>query len=277
VDGKLLEVLVTVKTYPIPSAKYDELCCTAGVTEQGEFIRLYPINYRDLPWEQQFKKYQWIEVVAQKHGRRDVRKESWRPDPATVRLLGQPIPTGPGGDWSQRGRTVLRNVAGSMEDLRDRQKNDQTSLGIFRPREVSDLVVTPVSSEWKPSFLAALAQARLWENRGTSRVPPRKVPWRFQYRFRCDDPRCTGHRLTNEDWEVGALYWRLVDQGATPEEAATKVKKKFLDQICGRDKETYFFVGTVLAHPKSWVVIGTYYPKLGKSGGPLGETGDLFG
>ncbi len=55
--GKSLRVLITVKTYPIPSAKYDELSCTAGVTEEGEFIRLYPINYRDLPWGQQFKKF----------------------------------------------------------------------------------------------------------------------------------------------------------------------------------------------------------------------------
>lgn len=30
-----LKVLITVKTYPIPSAKYDELVCTAGVTERG--------------------------------------------------------------------------------------------------------------------------------------------------------------------------------------------------------------------------------------------------
>lgn len=51
-----LKILITVKTYPIPSTKYDELVCTAGVTEEGEFIRLYPINFRDLPYDQQFKK-----------------------------------------------------------------------------------------------------------------------------------------------------------------------------------------------------------------------------
>ncbi len=49
-----LKVLITVKTYPIPSAKYDELVCTAGVTETGDFIRLYPINFRDLPFSQCF-------------------------------------------------------------------------------------------------------------------------------------------------------------------------------------------------------------------------------
>ncbi len=48
-----IKVLITVKTYPIPSARYDELVCTAGVTETGDFIRLYPVNFRDLPFSQQ--------------------------------------------------------------------------------------------------------------------------------------------------------------------------------------------------------------------------------
>ena len=71
-----LKLLITVKTYPIPSKKYDELVCTAGVTETGDFIRLYPINFRDLPFSKQYKKYQWIDVIAEKHQGRDVRKES---------------------------------------------------------------------------------------------------------------------------------------------------------------------------------------------------------
>jgi len=272
-----LKVLVTVKTYPIPSAKYDELSCTAGVAEDGEFIRLYPINYRDLPWDQQFKKYQWIEVMAEKHEGRDFRKESWRPDSASVTLCGEPIPTGRGGDWSERGKNVLKNVAASMEELRDRQESDYTSLGIFRPREVVDLTIAPDDPNWKQSFLDELRQTRLWDTRTKSKEPPRKVPWRFQYRFRCDDTRCKGHRMTNEDWEVGALYWNLVDRGATPDEAAAKVKQKFLDEICAPERETYFYVGTVLSYPKSWLVIGTFWPKQGRSGSPVGKTGELFG
>lgn len=271
-----LEVLVTVKTYPIPSAKYDELSCTAGVTENGEFIRLYPINYRDLPWDQQFKKYQWIEVMAEKHSGRDHRKESWRPDSASVRLIGEPIPTGGGGDWSERGKYVLKNVARSMEELRDRQEADRTSLGIVKPEAVMDLKVTPDAPHWKRSFLDELRQTRMWDTRTKSKEPPRKVPWRFQYRFRCDDRRCNGHTMTNEDWEVGALYWKLVDGGATPEEAAAKVKQKFLDQICAAERETYFYVGTVLSHPRSWLVIGTFWPSKGKSGSPVAQTRDLF-
>jgi hypothetical protein len=65
-----------------------------------------------------------------------------------------------------------------------------------------------------------------------------------------------------EDWEVGALLWKLVDSGASHEEAASKVKDKFLSDLCGPSKDTHFYVGTILAHPKSWVAIGVFYPKM---------------
>ncbi len=55
-----LKILITVKTQPIPSAKYDELVCTAGVTAAGDFVRLYPIDFRDLPYGQQYKKWVWL-------------------------------------------------------------------------------------------------------------------------------------------------------------------------------------------------------------------------
>lgn len=48
-------VLITVKTYPNPSVKYDELVCNAGFIESGEWIRIYPIKFRQLPYDQQYK------------------------------------------------------------------------------------------------------------------------------------------------------------------------------------------------------------------------------
>ena len=69
-----------------------------------------------------------------------------------------------------------------------------------------------------------------------------------------------------EDWELGALYWNCIDTGASPDEACRKVKQKFLDQICASDRDTHFYVGTILAHPKSWVIIGVFWPKKGPSG-----------
>ena len=83
-----LKVLITVKTYPIPSAKYGELVCTAGVTEEGDFVRLYPVNSRDQPYGKQYRKYQWVEIDAERHRGRDSRKESYRPDCDTLVILG---------------------------------------------------------------------------------------------------------------------------------------------------------------------------------------------
>jgi hypothetical protein len=149
-----------------------------------------------------------------------------------------------------------------MEELYAKQKEDKTSLGIFRPKEVFDLVVTPADSDWKPGFKAALMQQRLWENRKASKEPPRKIPFKFQYKFSCDDPRCKGsHQMMIEDWEVGALYWKCIDRGASPDEARGMVKQKFLGELCAPERDTRFYVGTILAHPKTWVVIGVYWPK----------------
>jgi hypothetical protein len=257
-----LKVLITVKTYPIPSKKYDELVCTAGVTEKGEFIRLYPINFRDLPFTQQYKKYQWIEVIAEKHKGFDARKESYRPDCDSIKILGEVIPT-KRGDWTERAKYALARKSRSMEDLYEQQEADRTSLGILKPKKINDLDITPDDREWRPGFLNALKQQRLFEYRLKTLLPPRKVPFKFHYRFECDDPRCKGnHRMMIEDWEVGAHFWRMVDKGCSQEEASEIVRDKFLNELCGPDKDTHFYVGTILAHPKTWVVIGVFYPKI---------------
>lgn len=268
-----LKVLITVKTYPIPSKKYDELVCTAGVTEDGRFIRLYPINFRELPFEQQYRKYQWIEVDARRHTGRDSRKESYRPECDTLRVLGEVI-SSEDGTWRERSRHVLPCCSRSLEHLRDRSNEDRTSLGIFKPKRIDDLVISADASDWPEKFKLALLQGRLFEDRVATRQPPRKVPFKFQYVFACDDDRCRGHRMMIEDWEVGSLFWRMVDKGATFAEAAQKVRAKFLDEICGRGRNTHFFVGTILAHPGSWVVIGLFYPREAKDAGA--KTGRLF-
>lgn len=125
------------------------------MTEAGEFVRLYPVNFRDLPYSKQYKKYQWIEVQAQKHTGRDSRKESYRPNCDTLQILGEPIPTKKA-DWSERAKYVLAQQAASMEELRDRQLADRTSLGIFRPKRITDLVIADDEATWKPGFFLLL-------------------------------------------------------------------------------------------------------------------------
>ena len=37
------KVLIAVTTYPMPSRSHDELVCTAGLLENGQWIRIYPV------------------------------------------------------------------------------------------------------------------------------------------------------------------------------------------------------------------------------------------
>ncbi len=74
----LTKVLITVKTYPTLSAKYDELVCTAGFKEDGTWIRLYPVPFRKKSYNEQYKKYDWIEVDLVKNTS-DFRPDSFRP------------------------------------------------------------------------------------------------------------------------------------------------------------------------------------------------------
>ncbi len=55
-------ILITVKTYPTLSSKYDELVCTAGLREDGSWVRIYPIPFRKLDYDSRYAKYQWIEL-----------------------------------------------------------------------------------------------------------------------------------------------------------------------------------------------------------------------
>jgi hypothetical protein len=247
------KVLITVKTYPLPSEKYLELVCTAGMLEDGSFIRLYPVDFRYLHIWQRYKKYQWIEVEVEKHDR-DNRKESYRPDVKSISLLGEPLGSKDG--WQARKAIVLKQLAPSMEALWEHQKQDGTSLGIIKPREIKSFVVEPDAEEWKPKWKADIEQLRLF---GPDRKPLQKIPYKFSYRFLCDNPDCKGHQMMIEDWEVGELYIKEVARLGSPEQAVESVRHKFFNVLCAPERETYFFVGTVQKY-QTWVIIGVFWP-----------------
>ena len=122
--GERVKVLITVKTYPTPSSKYDELVCTAGVREDGSFIRLYPIDYRYRPYWQQFQKYQWVEVEIERPTR-DPRPESFRPV-GEIRPLGPPI--GSSNNWAERKQYVFAEGISKMCELQKKNQREKFLL-----------------------------------------------------------------------------------------------------------------------------------------------------
>jgi hypothetical protein len=255
------KVLITVMTYPHPSRGYQELVCTAGVTDSPEWVRLYPVDYRYRPTSQRFKKYQWIEVELSPRGSgNDNRKESRRPNLDTIRLLGESLTTKK--NWKERRQIIDQLPHYTLIELKARYKADRTSLGIVRPKRVIDLEVRPTTEpDWKPEWRRLFDQPTLF---GPQQKPLRKLPFTFHYVFECEDST-KPHTAMCEDWELGALFLKEQERLGSDDAAALSVKSKFLDELCGPEKDTRFFMGTHFPY-NTWMVLGVFWPPKTDSG-----------
>jgi len=246
------KVLVTVKTYPTPASKGAEVSCTAGVADDGKWIRLFPIPFRFMGGSQQFKKYQWIEVAAIKSSS-DSRKESFEVNIDTLRIISDPLPTS--GAWKARKEIILPLEAPSLCYLQKTRRQTGDTLGIFKPKTIHKFLIEPDTPDWTSEEREKLLQYYLYDKHQFR--PLEKIPYKFSYRFTCNEASCKGHKLICVDWELGQAYrqWKL-KYGTDWERV---IENRFeTDMILRYD--TYFFVGTIHGHPSAWIIIGLFYP-----------------
>ncbi|MGJ3239405.1 MAG: hypothetical protein ACFE0Q_11915 [Anaerolineae bacterium] len=230
------------------------MVCTAGITENGEWVRLYPIDYRYLPQEAQFKKYQWIEVELQERGAsNDKRKESRKPILENIQLLGDPLSTGK--NWANRRAIIDKLPHHTLKQYKELYAQDSTSLGVVRPTRVLDMTIEKVTDDWSEKQQGILSQQRLF---GQKPKELAKIPYKFSYVFECEDSD-KPHKAMCEDWELGALYLNELKRLGSDEAAAESVKNKFLHDLCAPERDTRFFMGTVFPY-NTWVILGVFYP-----------------
>ncbi len=246
-------ILITARTYPVLAKKAIEVSCTAGITDDGRWIRLFPIPYRFLDQDKRFKKYQYIEANVAK-AESDPRPESYNIDIDSIKILSQPISTND--KWKARKDISFSLKTRSLCFLQaERDRNKEPTLGFFKPKTITRFKIEPTSSVWTEEELARLRQYTLYGN--VPKTQLEKLPLVFSYELKCDEPDCHTHTLMCTDWEMGVAYrkWR--------NEYGTKWEQKFRDRfetemILGKD--THFFVGTLRNHPDAWIIIGLFYP-----------------
>lgn len=257
-------ILITVKTYPQLSKTYGETVCTAGLREDGSWVRLYPVPFRRLDEKQQYSKYDWIECHASRRTK-DPRPESFRPEDLSELVAVGSLNTS--SRWRERRRLVLgtATVFDRLEPLIAAAHANERSLAVFKPTRVLDWVVEEDDREWDPDTLAAMRQNTLqldlfddnsW--RQTFEVV-QKVPWKFSYRFEDADGRESTLQVL--DWEAGALYWNCVrDSDGDEHDARSKVRQKYFDTFTQTD--LHFFLGTTAAFhrfaPNPWLIVGVF-------------------
>lgn len=268
---KAANVLITVKTYPLPSSKYEELVCTAGLLENGKWIRIYPIPFRSLPYGQRFVKFQWIQLNLIRNSLKDFRPESYRPigDTANSIKLLEHWDTKKKGNWEKRKNVVLKEVHTNFRELIELSYSDlYKSLATVKPFEIIDFEIEEDNRDWKQQWKAHYEQYNLFDidKKGENVLKKiiAKVPYKYYYKFLTEGdskPR----RMMIEDWEIGALYWNSLRSAEGDEIAANQlVRKRYFDEFI-ENKDLYLFVGTTLKFhrrkaPNPFVIIGVFYP-----------------
>jgi hypothetical protein len=244
-------ILVTVKTYPSPSKKYIETTCVSGITDDGRWIRLHPVNFRSLEEESRFPRYSWIRVRVNK-STQDHRPESYHLDIDSIEHLRKVSTTN---EWHERRSIVEPMLSRSVEELKDNLESQGTSLGVIRPREITRFHIEKTTSNWSQEELAKLDRQQIFAYKTVPLLE--KIPFNFIYEFSCDDPRCRGHRMKVLDWEVAQAY-RSWSQGKTLTEWQEKFLKEF-DYNVRHLYDSLFFLGTLSAHPQNWIIGGIFF------------------
>jgi len=261
------KVLIVVKTYPAISSKYEEIVCTAGFREDGSWIRIYPIQFRQKSYEEQYKKYDWIELDLVKN-KSDFRPESFRPYSldSEIKIVDH-IDTK--NNWAERKKHVLQKIYYNLTELitEAQDRSICTSLAVFKPKKILDFTIEAVEREWNQAKIAKLEaereQGNLFQQPENPFAVVRKLPYKFSYIF--EDESNRESCLMIEDWEIGQLYWNcLAKHEGNESKACDDVRKKYFDDFA-KTKDLHLLLGTSQLHhfvsKNPFMIIGTFHPK----------------
>jgi hypothetical protein len=264
------KILIAVVTYPIPSRSYDELICTAGFLENGEWVRIYPVPMKFLTGLRQDGrissfKYTWIELELKKRND-DFRPESYSPihyDFSDI-MIHNKIDTE--NNWRNRKEICIKNTYTNITNLIEDSKSPKNiSLATFKPTKIIRFDIQEEKNrEWKDEWKNLRKQMDLFEPNKNPEIQIKKLPYKFFYNF--IDDKGKESRLMIEDWEIGQLYWNCLKVANGDEKLALqKVREKYETKFL-KENDLYFFLGTT----KEWharraknpfVIIGVFYPK----------------
>lgn len=249
------EILITVKAYPSISKKYTETVCVAGIDINSKnWIRLYPVPFRDLTDEKKFKKYNIIGADVLK-SKKDSRPESYKVNIDSIEILD--FLDSRRDKWSKRKEIIFPTLSNSFcEILKEREINNK-SLGIFKP--------TNVSFEYEKSYKKNsdntdyLYSQLSFFNKEKKKID--SIPYIFRYKFYCKNlNNCPGHTLSIIDWEIGQAYRSWRHKYKYENLLLEKIKERFLLNICSESNDYYFYVGNMHRFQSIFMILGIFYP-----------------
>ena len=250
------QILVTVKAYPNPSKKYGETVCVAGVDiNTQQWVRLYPIPYRDLDDNKKFEKYNLIEVKVHK-ATDDTRPESYKIDAGSIKIVDK---LDSKNNWEKRKQYLLPTISSSFCNIIEEGKQSNKSLGMIKPERVA-FTYKKSRCQDADDREACYAQLSLYDKQ---KKAIEEIPFQFRYSFYCQGKtECPGHDLPIIDWEIGQAYriWRYKYKQESL--LLEKIKQRWHDGMCTGSHDTYFFVGNMNRFRDIFMILGVFYPKV---------------
>jgi hypothetical protein len=242
-------ILITVRTYPAISTKYIETVCTGGITDAGEWRRLYPVPLRYLEGDQQYRTFDVVSVQVDPG--KDGRPETRIPRLPSLRVMSHLD------DWTSRCQWINPTIHPSMKAMIAAEK----SLAPVAVRRVMEFIANPTSGEWTPQQKAKLMQDQLFEDRKELE----KIP--FDFRFRWEDEDGEEHDSHVLAWEFGETLRQYRRAYSDPVE---KMREKWMTDLCGPGRTVSFFMGNQARFRDKFSVCGIFAPP--KEAAAVGQT-----
>lgn len=248
------KVLVVGKTYPNPSEKYRETTCIGGITNDGDWIRMYPVPFRLMPTDYKFKKYDWI-TVDTRPSTEDNRIESRKIRYQTIKVVGHES------SWERRNALLLPLLNESIEKLWTLRDNENVSMGLVEVTKDNFDGMTVESKDEISDMDPDDALQKTLE--GDTISPLEIIPYRFKLNFCCNGKDCNGHNISCFDWEMIQLYRSMKNKYGDEDTAIDKVREK-LDWLFD-NRDVYLLLGTEYRYG-NFIIGGIYYPPKEKRG-----------
>lgn len=245
-------ITIVTKAYPEYSKRHGSVACTAGITEDSEWIRLYPIDMRHFSGSAKISKFDIIEAECTPDSDKLGRKESHKVRPDSIKIIDKSL-TIPKRDWKRRNDVILPLLSDSVESLQQRYQEKKTSLGLIKPFQLIEFIKTdPLQIYEQDSWSFTL-------NLDGTKIPQvTKIPHIFKYRFTCQGCKGQEHTMQCEDWELFESYRSWGKTYKDPSILWDKLKYKYFDWML-KERDLHFIMGMYSQYP-TWFIVGLYYP-----------------
>jgi len=267
------KILITVKTYPLLSSKHTETVCTAGLNEEGKWIRIYPVPFRLMDKHKRFKKYQWIEAK--------IIKDTCDPRPESHKLAGDIKPLhclDTSNAWEERKNLVLGKIFYTLDTLihEARDIKQSTSLATFKPKRIVNFSIERDMSLRDRRQKVNALRKQLSKQQAQRLV--QAVPFKFYYTF--IDQRGKRSTLQILDWEIYQLCRKLIRKhDACKTKISGILREKYLTQLT-KSRDIYLFLGTnkywhIRRSNNPFMIVGIFYPPMTQA--PVTPPASRFG